>query len=155
MASKRIHALFATLFFKALAVSLHHVTHFAHFFPSNPHHLSMHLHHQTGYCWIISYQLQHHRHPSWSHPSCPRTTWHGVGHKWPTLRCSRSRRFRFTLLRIGSPTARVSSKPKTTTHKRFLIVVSSLAEVEARTGSSLQVYEQGFLNRLGPRSMWW
>src|SRR5262249_13176508 len=33
MASKRIHALFATLFFKALAVSLHHVTHLAHFFP--------------------------------------------------------------------------------------------------------------------------
>lgn len=49
-------ALFAIFFFKALAVSSHHVTHLAQFLSTNPYHLALHLHHHTGQFGIISQQ---------------------------------------------------------------------------------------------------
>ena len=55
-ATYAIVALFTTLFFKSLAVSLHHVTHLAHFLPTNPDHFSTHLHHHTGQFGVISQQ---------------------------------------------------------------------------------------------------
>jgi hypothetical protein len=39
-ATYAIVALFTALFFKSLAVSLHYVTHLAHFLPTNPHIIS-------------------------------------------------------------------------------------------------------------------
>src|SRR5262249_346089 len=101
-----IGALFTALFFKSLAVSLHYVTHLAQFLPTNPHHFSTHLHHHACQFGIISQQSQHHRHPSWPHPSSHRTTWHG--HRRPARKCSRNL-LRFTLLGIGE-TARKSEK---------------------------------------------
>src|SRR5262249_11956761 len=77
----------------------HHVTHLAHFLPTNPHHFSMHLHHHTAQFGIVSQRLQHHGHPSWPHHhSSHRTTWHG--HRRPARPRSRNL-LRFTLLGIG------------------------------------------------------
>src|SRR5262245_28995447 len=109
-------ALFTALFFKALAVSLHHVTHLAHFLPTNPHHFSMHLHHHTGQFGIVSQRLQHHRHPSWPYPHSHRTTWHG--HRRHARQRSRNL-LRFMFLGISESTRKSEKQANDNNAKTF------------------------------------
>src|SRR5262249_42718099 len=117
MPSEPSSALFTALFFKSLAVSLHHVAHLAHFLPTNPHHFSMHLHHHTGQFRIISQRLQHHCHSSWPHRNSSHwTAWHR--YSWPAWKWSRSH-LRVKLLGIGESARKSEEQANDNNTKSF------------------------------------